>query len=97
MRRRRVQQRSKAGLAKPGDAARSSMEAGRGGPGYVGPKSTEQADPGRVEAIIAAMKADAARAVSQRHHGGKSGSATGAYSRTTCCISLSKAYASACS
>ena len=84
MRRRRAQQRSAAGLAKSGDTAGSNMEAGRGGPGYAGPESADKADPDRVEAMIASMKADAARAVSQRHPTAKSGSAAGGYAWAPC-------------
>lgn len=70
--RRGRQQGSGKALAKGNDAGGPHMEAGKGGTGYVGPMLTAKPDQAKVAAMIASMKADAARAVSQRQPSAKS-------------------------
>lgn len=75
VRRRRQQQRGPRGaLSKGGTDGASAMEAGQGGPGYPGAGRSghdRQPDPDKVAAMIASMKADAARTVSQRQGSAK--------------------------
>lgn len=85
--RRGQQQGSGKALAKGNDAGGAHMEAGKGGTGYVGPMPTAKPDQDKVAAMIASMKADAARAVSQRQPSAKSeGFAGKSFAHRGCCV-----------
>lgn len=66
MKRRRQQQSSKAALAKGGSDGGNDMEAGNRGSAYMGNGAHAQPDQDKVAAMLASMKADAARTVSKR-------------------------------
>ena len=66
MKRRRQQRSSKAALAKGGSSGEQDMEAGNRGGAYMGDRPHAQPDQDKVAAMLASMRADAARTVSKR-------------------------------